>query len=110
MQITNDAWFGNSSGPYQHFVIAQARAIEQGVPVVRVANTGISGLFDAYGRVLAHIPLNRDGIIEAKLPNAISRAPLYQQIGDLPIALLSCFILTIVIIFSRNTQKTPPTS
>jgi apolipoprotein N-acyltransferase len=68
LNITNDAWFGSSAGPYQHFHQAQVRAIEQGLPVVRAANTGISAVIDPWGRVLAEIGLGEKGLIDASLP------------------------------------------
>jgi apolipoprotein N-acyltransferase len=67
VNITNDAWFGNSSGPYQHLQMARARAIEQGRPLVRAANTGISAVFDVKGRVLASLPLGSEGVIDLRL-------------------------------------------
>lgn len=81
VNVTNDAWFGESSGPYQHFLQARQRAIEQGLPVVRAAGTGISGVIDAYGRIQASIGLNQSGVLDAALPRAIGR-PLYARLGD----------------------------
>jgi len=70
LNITNDAWFGTSAGPYQHFHQAQVRAVEQGLPVIRAANTGISAVIDPYGRVPAEIGLGEKGLIDAGLPKA----------------------------------------
>ncbi len=68
LNVTNDAWFGDSSGPRQHFVSARMRAVEEGVPVIRVANTGISGVIDGYGRVLGQIDLGTQAILDVALP------------------------------------------
>ena len=68
LNVTNDAWFGTSSGPYQHFMAARFRAIERGVPLVRAANTGISALVDGTGRLVKELPLFRRGVIVAPLP------------------------------------------
>ena len=70
INVTNDAWFGSSAGPYQHFHQARVRAVEQGLPVVRAANTGISAMIDPYGRILAEIGLGEKGAIDSELPKA----------------------------------------
>ncbi len=80
LNLTNDSWFGSSAGPYQHFHQAQVRAVERGLPVVRVANTGISAVIDPYGRVRAKIGLGAKGVIDAELPK--EGAPtLFVQFG-----------------------------
>ena len=81
LNVTNDAWFGDTSGPAQHFAQARMRAIEQGLPLVRAANTGISGVIDAYGRQLKGLALNRQGIIDAPLPQSAAPPP-YGRFGD----------------------------
>jgi apolipoprotein N-acyltransferase len=87
LQITNDAWFGNLAGPYQHLAQARLRAVEQGLPLLRAANTGISAVIDAKGRVLKSLPLNTDGVIDASVPPALART-LYARTGDLPATIL----------------------
>lgn len=68
LNVTNDAWFGISSGPYQHLQMARVRAVENGLPLVRAANTGISAVIDPFGRILMKLPLDKDGIIDFYLP------------------------------------------
>ncbi len=94
LQITNDAWFGTWSGPYQHLAQARMRAIEQGLPMMRAANTGISAMIDPLGRITASLPLEQAGFIDAELPLP-HRATVYSWIGDNPIllALLALFVL-----------------
>ncbi len=87
MQITNDAWFGTFSGPWQHLAQARFRAIEQGLPMVRVANTGISAMIGPRGKVLAALPLGTDGYLDAPLPAPLPATP-YGHSGDLPMWLL----------------------
>ncbi|MEX0693751.1 MAG: apolipoprotein N-acyltransferase [Rhodospirillales bacterium] len=90
LNITNDAWFGPSTGPRQHLVQAQLRAIEEGLPVVRVANTGISALVDAYGRIRNRLELDEQGIVDAPLPLPLAPTifALYGQTTSLLFALI----------------------
>lgn len=82
--ITNDAWFGKAAGPFQHLAQARLRSIEQGLPMVRVANTGVSAVIDAYGRVVDSIPLDTADYIDVPLPPARA-ATVYARIGDGPL-------------------------
>lgn len=85
--ITNDAWFGSNGGPQQHLAQARARAIEQGLPVVRSANRGISAMIDARGHVVGQVPFGKTDRLDMALPPPLS-APLYSRMGDLPVILL----------------------
>ncbi len=75
LNVTNDAWFGVSSGPYQHLVSARLRSIEEGLPMVRAANTGISAFIDAYGRILAFLDMENQGVIDHALPPPRAATP-----------------------------------
>jgi len=89
LNLTNDGWFGISSGPYQHFAAARMRAIEEGLPLVRAAYTGISGVIDPYGRVVAKLGLGQEGALDAPLPQPLIETPFVRWGGlILPIFLL----------------------
>ncbi len=75
LNITDDGWFGRTAGPYQHFAQARLRTIEQGLPLLRAANTGISAIVDAYGRVLVQLPLGETGVVDGILPGKIAPPP-----------------------------------
>jgi apolipoprotein N-acyltransferase len=87
LHITNDAWFGTLTGPWQHLAQARLRAIENGLPVLRAANTGVSAVIDARGRVVAQIPLGRAAFVDAAVPQPLPPT-FYARIGDLPSVLL----------------------
>ena len=87
VNITDDSWFGPWAGPHQHLLTAQVRAIEEGLPIARSANTGISAMIDGNGRLRAALALNRMGIIDAGLPQALAPT-LYDHFGDLAFLLL----------------------
>ena len=82
VNVTNDGWFGRTTGPHQHFHQARVRAVEEGLPLVRAANNGISAMIDPLGRVLARLELDVRGVMDVHLPRAIAR-PFYAQRGDL---------------------------
>jgi apolipoprotein N-acyltransferase len=96
VNVTNDGWFGISTGPYQHFQQARVRAIEEGLPLVRAANTGISAVVDPLGRIVHSLPLGQEGVIDSPLPRAIG-APLYARVGDAPAAIIVAIALVVTV-------------
>jgi apolipoprotein N-acyltransferase len=98
LSLTNDAWFGRSTGPYQHFASARFRAVEEGVPMVRAANAGISGVIDAYGRVQVLLDLDEIGVIDHGLPAATPAPTLFALLGNrvLLVLLSVCGVLIAV--------------
>jgi len=90
---TNDAWYGISHGPYQHFAMAQLRAVETGLPVARASNNGISGMIDPYGRILGSLGLGETGYLDAPLPVALPET-IYARYGvKIPLFLVGMVIL-----------------
>jgi apolipoprotein N-acyltransferase len=87
INVTDDSWFGPWAGPRQHLLTAQFRAIEEGLPVARAANTGISAVIDPYGRQIATLDLDLSGVVDAPLPQALTPT-LYARFGDLGFLLL----------------------
>jgi apolipoprotein N-acyltransferase len=106
LNLTNDGWYLDSSGPYQHFQMARARAIEEGIPVVRVANTGISCVIDPCGRVLKSLAYGKEGVIIQPLPQPISGRTLFVLWRDVPYLLFVAIILMsiMIILLSRKSQ------
>ncbi|CAK0770638.1 Apolipoprotein N-acyltransferase [Azospirillaceae bacterium] len=82
LSVTNDAWYGRTAGPHQHFAMTQTRAVEEGLPLVRAANTGISGIVDGYGRIIASLKLGVGGVVDSGLPLALSPT-VYARFGDM---------------------------
>jgi apolipoprotein N-acyltransferase len=101
LQITNDSWFGNIAGPYQHLAQARLRAIEQGLPLLRSANTGVTAVIDAKGRVLDSLPLNTEGILDTVVPPALDPT-LYARTGDVPATILAGLSLLGLIALRRR--------
>jgi apolipoprotein N-acyltransferase len=108
LQVTNDAWFGEASGPYQHLAQARARAIERGLPLARAANTGISAMVDPYGRVVAALDLGEMGVVDTTLPSSLPPTP-YSRTGDLfaLIAIFSMLGLTLINLYRGNVLRAP---
>jgi apolipoprotein N-acyltransferase len=87
VNVTDDAWFGNSAGPRQHFADARLRAVEEGLPLARDANSGISAMIDAFGRVDSSLKLNGEGVLVAPLPGKLPQT-IYARLGlEIPAAM-----------------------
>lgn len=91
-QITNDAWFGSFAGPQQHLAQARFRAVEQGLPVVRATNTGISAVIDSHGRMVASIAMHNYSMLDVKLPLPLAPT-IYSKVGD-----ISCILLILILL------------
>jgi apolipoprotein N-acyltransferase len=100
INLTNDGWFGISSGPYQHLRQARMRSIELGLPLVRAANTGISAVIDPVGRIVHSLPLGTEGVLDTQLPRRID-APPYARTGDAGV-FLTVALIAIVLIRRRS--------
>ena len=106
LQATNDAWFGRISGPYQHLAQARLRAIETGLPLIRAANTGVSAVVDARGRVRDSLALNTQGKIDAPLPGALPPTP-WMRWGNTPVVTALTLILLIIGLSRRPLLRRP---
>jgi apolipoprotein N-acyltransferase len=93
--ITNDAWFGRTSAPYQHFAQASMRAVEQGRYLVRSANTGISGIVDPYGRVLVATPIFEPAVTVGEI-RFLTGATVYSRTGD--VFAYACAVMTAILL------------
>lgn len=102
INVTNDAWFGNTPGPYQHFDLARMRAIEEGLPVIRSANTGISGIIDGYGRVMVSLDLGTRGVVDGFLPTALPRTP-FSIYG--PYLLLTFYVFSVTLLLAGGRKS-----
>ncbi len=101
VNVTNDAWFGTSSGPFQHFDMAKMRAVEYGVPLARVANTGISAFIDPLGRVKNSTNLNQEGFIDVNLVNKLDET-IFSRFNHLPLLLAVLTIAGFLLISARK--------
>ena len=102
LNVTNDGWFGNTSGPHQHFHHARVRAVEYGLPLVRAANTGISAVIDPYGRVLQKLGVNQTGTLDFALPNRAD-VTIYSRFSWLiSVVILILGIATVARIWQRS--------
>ena len=102
VNLTNDGWFGISTGPYQHLQQARLRAIEEGLPVVRAANTGISAVIDPMGRIVAQLGLGIEGVLDAHLPSAIAPTA-YARLANIPAAIM--VVLALIFVVYRRVKR-----
>lgn len=100
LQVTNDAWFGELTGPFQHLAQARLRAVEQGLPVLRVANTGVSAFIDARGGIIAELGLGETGFVDNAIPGALPPT-FYARYGDWPIIAVLALLLGGAVATSR---------
>jgi apolipoprotein N-acyltransferase len=101
VNVTNDGWFGISTGPYQHLQQTRMRAIEEGLPIVRAANTGVSAVIDPVGHIVASLGLGVKGVLDSGLPSSIPPT-LYAKLGDLPAAMMVA--LAAIVVGRRRTK------
>ncbi len=101
LNITNDAWYGLSAGPYQHLSIAQMRAVEEGLPLVRATNNGVSAVINPYGEIIASLDLGEQGVLDTALPRA-EKKTFYASFGNkIPLVLVG-FILLLAIFRNKR--------
>jgi apolipoprotein N-acyltransferase len=103
LNVTNDGWFGLTTGPHQHFAQARLRAVEEGLPLVRAANTGISAVIDPYGRVVASLGLGREGTLDAHLPEA-NLPSVYRGFWNIA---LTATLMTLMIVPAVSRRRFP---
>jgi apolipoprotein N-acyltransferase len=104
LNVTNDGWFGDTTGPWQHFHQSRVRAVEEGVPLVRSANNGVSAVIDGQGRVLALLPLNVRGVIDSGVPVAMAPPP-YARFGDWTFVALALVLASWACVMTRKQRK-----
>ncbi len=102
LNITNDAWYGTFNGPYQHLIQSRVRAVEEGLPLIRSAGTGVSAVIDSFGRVVKSLDLNRQGVIVSFLPVKRDQVTLYSRNGDWIFLFIMIFLSGISILFQRQ--------
>ncbi len=102
LNLTNDAWYGRSSGPYQHLAISRMRAIEEGLPLIRAANTGISGIYDAFGSPVVEIALDETGVADSYLPRPLAGRTVYAVYRDLAFQIMLVLLFGILVLRRRK--------
>jgi len=105
INLTNDGWYGVSAGPYQHLASAQMRAVEEGLPIVRVAGTGISAVIYPWGQIMSSLPLDSQGVLDSKLPKPLP-PPLYARLGNCIPLFLSLLFIAFGLYFHKKQKNT----
>ena len=102
INVTNDGWFGDTTGPWQHFHQTRVRAVEEGLPIIRSANNGVSAIVDGTGRVVAMLTLNARGVLDSGVPSSIA-APVYAELGDCTfVGLVLIFLGVVFMLYNRQ--------
>ncbi len=104
LNVSNDSWFGNTAGPYQHLAQARLRAIEEGLPLIRAANTGISAIIDPYGRILQSLPLGQEGVLDGFLPKSID-STIFSRCDRVIYLWTLCLLLTGIFIVRYGNKR-----
>ena len=104
INLTNLAWFGDTSAPWQHLRLAQLRSLETGLPTIRATNTGVTAIINDKGKVVSQLPVFSQGVLTGSVQARSGITP-YVQFGDMPILLLS--LLTLVIGWRKKKRITP---
>lgn len=105
INVTNDGWYGKSSGPYQHFHISRSRAVENGLPMIRAANNGISAIIDPLGRIVTKLNLNEIDYIEGLIPMKLNSPTIFSKFGNFTLLLVIIFILLINYLLALKLDK-----
>lgn len=108
LNVSNDAWYDHTTGPWQHFAVSRLRAIEEGMPLVRVANLGITAVVDSYGRMVSSVGWNKPGFVDSPLPNPLKKPPFFSRYNELLlwVLFLLCFSFITVLRYAAWRRKT----
>lgn len=108
LNVTDDSWFGQTNGPYQHFSQARLRAVEEGLPMLRAADTGISAIIDPYGRILSMLPLGEAGILDGPVPRALPPTFFHRCPFEPAFLFLVTTLIAAIILKSKQPYKIHP--